>query len=253
MVRTARHAGSAGLAYVLEGIVQNGGFCAAAWLMIAVWARGTAPTGRASRREIAAAALCLLALVPSRQASIAGLIALGVQLAGLRGTGTGRRVAALLLALALNLGWTSPYVLPLHAAVARLDARAVQALLHLVGVGARGGGNLVDSGSAGFGIEILARCASSYPFGGVCLAFIVTMLYQGRMPGRHDLPWRAASLLASMGLTELRLSWMTLREADFMWLHDGGGVTLYSLAGSALAALFPLLAARRGTARRSEP
>ena len=254
VVRTARHGGAAGLDYVLEGVLQNGAFAAAAWALIAAWAVGAGPARRASAGQLAAAAaLCLLGAVPSRQTAILVLIGLGVQLARPAGTRTGRKVAALLFALAFDSAWTSPYLLPLHAAVAPLDARAIQGLLHAAGVGVSGYGNLVAGATPGFGIEILARCASSYPFGGVCLAFVVTMLYQGRFPRRRDLPWLVASLAASVVLTELRLSWMALGEADFVWLHDGDGVTLYTLVAVAFAVLFPLLAARRGGGAGATP
>ncbi len=244
VVRTAPAAGPGA---VLEGVLQNGAFAAAAWVLIAAWAAGTGPARRASAGQIAAAVgVCLLGAVPSRQAAILMLAVLGAQLARPAGTRTGRQVAALLFALAFDSAWTSPYLLPLHAAVATLDTRAVLALLHAAGIGASGYDNLIGGVSPGFGIEVLARCASSYPFGGVCLAFVVTMLYQGRFPRRHDLPWLAASLAASVVLTELRLSWMALGEADYLWLHEGGGVTLYTLVAVALAVLFPLLAARRG-------
>ena len=245
VVRTARHDGGAGLGYVLEGVLQNGAFAAAAWALIVTWAGGAGPARRASAGQLAAAAaLCLLGAVPSRQAAILVLIVLGVQLARAGGTPAGRKVAALLFALAFDAAWTSPYLLPLHAAVATVDARAVQGLLHAAGVGVSRYGNLISGATPGFGIEILARCAASYPFGGVCLAFVVTVLYQGRFPRRRDLPWLAASLAASVALTELRLSWMALGEADFLWLHEGGGVTLYTLVAVAFAVLFPLLAAR---------
>ncbi len=247
VVRTARSDGAAGLGYVLDGVLQNGAFAAASWALIVAWAAGAGPARRASAGQIAAAAaLCLLGAMPSRQTAILVLIGLGVQLARPAGTRTGRKVAVLLFALAFDSAWTSPYLLALHAAVATLDARAVQGLLHAAGVGAGRYGNLIAGATPGFGIEILARCASSYPFGGVCLAFVVTLLYQGRFPRRRDLPWLVASLAASVVLTEVRLSWMALGDADYLWLHEGSGVTLYTLAAVACAVLFPLLAARGG-------
>ena len=243
-VRAAGHSGATGLGYVLEGVFQNGAFAAAAWVLTALWATRASPARHASGRQVAASvALGLFAVLPSRQAAILVLLVLGLQMLGPAGTRTGRKVAVLLLALALDGAWTSPYVLPLHAAVADLDARAVQGLLHLLGIGAAGYGNLVGSADSSGGIEILALCASSYPFGGVCLAYAVTTLYLERFPQRRDLPWLAASLAASVLLTELRLSWMVWREADYTWLHDGGGVTLYTLVATILAVLFPLLAA----------
>lgn len=253
-VRAARHSGTAGLDYALEGVLQNGAFAAAAWVLIALWAGAASPARRASAGQVAAAvALGLLAVVPSRQAAILVLLLLGLHLAAPAGTRAGRKVAVLLLALALDAAWTSPYALPLHAAVADLDARAVEGLLRLGGIAASGYGNLVAGADGTGGIEILARCASSYPFGGVCLAYAVTTLYLDRFPQRRDLPWLGASLAASVLLTELRLSWMVWREADFTWLHDGGGVTLYTLVATVLAVLFPVLAAREARPAYATP
>ncbi len=245
VVRTARHTDVAGFAYILEGVLQNGAFCAAAWVMVAVLARRVAAPAPASRRQIAAAiAICLLCAVPSRQATVLALVALGVQVARSGAGRSGRPVAALLVALAADLAWTSVYVMPLHTAAAALDARAVRALLALAGNDVAVHGNLIDNPASNFGLEILVRCASTYPLAGVWLAFVVTALYRGRLPGWRDLPWVAASAAASIVLTELRLSWMTLGDADFEWLHEGDGVTVYTLAAMGLAVLFPLLATR---------
>ena len=245
VVRTARHTDAAGLAYILEAIVQNGAFCAAAWVMVAVLARGASAPAVASRGQIAAViGICLLSALPSRQATVVSLVALGVLFAWSRDARSGRPVAALLVALAADMAWTSVYVMPLHARIALLDARAVRALWALSGNDLSVHGNLIDNPFNDFGIEVLVRCASSYPLAGVWLAFVVTSLYRGRLPRWRDLPWVAASFGASIVLTEFRLSWMTAREADFLWLHEGDGVTLYTLAAVGMAVLFPMLAAR---------
>ena len=259
VVRTARESAPLGLDRVVESVIQNGAFCAAAWLLIAAWvvevgAAGTGITERASGRQIATAlAACLPAVVPSRQTTILLLLILGAQLAWPAGTRAGRKIATLLFALAFDIAWTSPYALPLHAAVANLDAHAVRALLHVVGITVTEHGTLLDNPGNGFGIEILARCASSYPFSGVCLAFVICLLYLGRFPRWRDVPWLAGSLAVSVVLSEIRLSWMAVREVDYLWLHEGDGVTLYTLIAVGFAMLFPLLAVRVGAggARRA--
>ncbi len=251
VVRGSREGGAGGPALLLESVLENGAFSAAAWALVAAWAHGAASTGRATGRQIVASvAICLLCAVPIRQAMILALIVLGLWLARPAGTRSGRPVAALLLALAIDMAWSSAYLLPLHAAIATLDARAVEGMLGLGGIEAGVHANLIDNRTSGFSLEILANCASSFPLGGVGLAFVVTALYQGRLPRRGDLRWIAASLGASIVLTEIRLSWMASREASYVWLHDGDGVTLYTLSALGLAVLFPLLATRNAAVAR---
>ena len=254
VVRTARQAGPIGLDSVAEAVIRNGAFCAAAWVLIAAQAGGAGAAEPAGGRRIAAAvAVCLLGVAPSRQTAILLLFLLGVQLAWPAGTRPARKIAALLFAVGFDMAWTSPYALPLHAAVANLDAQVVPALLRGVGLAAGARGNLVDNASSGFGIEVLARCASSYPLGGICLAFVVTSVHLRRFPRWRDAPWLAASLIASAVLTEIRLAWMTMGKADYLWLHEGGGVTLYTFAAVGFAVLFPLLAVRSAPGARPVP
>lgn len=262
VVRTVGDPNAQGAALVVDGVLEHGAFPATAWLMIAALTRRGAPAAGtaaepAGRREIAAAiAICLLCALPTRQATMAALVLLGLPLARAPAGGPSRAVAALLLGLAGEIAWTSIYALPLHAAAARFDAVAVRGLLALAGIDAAGQGNVVDNPAENFGIEILAPCASSFPLAGIVLAFLVVVLHEERWPGRPFLirtclPWLAASALASVALTELRLSWMAAGEADYAWLHQGGGVTLYTLAAVGFAALFPLLATRAPALRRA--
>jgi len=220
-----------------------------AWAMLVMWAGKAAPAGRATPRQVAGGAVIgLVCLLPAAQATIVVLLALGVLFARPADTGAGRTVAALLVCLAADMIWTSAYALPLHGLAGRLDARAVAALLGLLGQTLAVHGNVIENIPARFGVEVLAFCASSFPLARVVLAFLVTMLYCGRKPRAADLPWLAASLLASVALTELRLCLMALGEPNYVWLHDGGGYTVYALVAVAFAVLFPVLAFIRGTA-----
>jgi hypothetical protein len=74
------------------------------------------------------------------------------------------------------------------------------------------------------------------------VAYLVTKLYLGHTPGRADLPWFAAALLASIVLTELRLCMLALSGPSYDWWHDGDGATVYTLAELAISVLFPVVA-----------
>lgn len=246
VIRTGRGTEAMGPSLILENVLQNGAFCVAAWGLIAALVQATSSEERASGRQIAATiGLCLLSAVPARQATILALIALAAQFGTQSSARPGRSVAVLLLALAIDMAWTSIYALPLHTNVSVLDARAVQAVAALAGFTVAAHGNVATNVDTGFGIEILARCTSSHPLAGVLLAFAVTLLYRREFPRSHDFTWMAMSFIASIVLSEMRLTWMVLREEDFDWLHEGSGVTVFALVGVGLAVLFPLLARRK--------
>jgi hypothetical protein len=248
VVRTARAADMGGAGFVLEAVLQNGAFCVAAWALIAVRTRQAPPGRQARAGEVAIMiGVCLICGVAARQAAIVALAALAVQF--LRDGGSGRMTAALLLALALDMAWSSACTMPLHTVAADLDAQAVRALLRAVGVAAEARDNVVANAD-GSGVEILVRCASSYPLAAVWLAYLAVSVHQGRLPQWSDAPWVVASLAASVALTESRLTWMAARETDFVWLHEGGGATLYGLVATGSAVLFPLLAAHASRAER---
>jgi hypothetical protein len=234
------------LASIAHCIIGDGAFNIAAWVLIAAKARDSMPRGFASRGQIAGAlAICLMLAVPTRQTTIAGLAVLGWILAVPSRTDRERQIAILLIALAMQMVWTSTYLLPLHDAVARIDAGICQALLGLIGEAVRVHGNLIENAGAGIDVEVLSACASSFPLAGMAAAFLITTVYWDRLPHFADLPWIAAALLASIALTEIRLSIMAMRPENYFWMHDGGGVTLYTLVATALAALFPTLRALR--------
>jgi hypothetical protein len=247
VIRTGWNPDAPLLLQIMESITGNGAFGVGAWILIAVLALKSVPSGPArGGMFLATIATSLPAILPSEQTAMLSLLALGGLWLRSAGIQADRAIALLLFALAGTIFWTSSYLLPLHAVVGLFDARVVQALLQLHGVAAGGYANIVANESGHESLEILAQCASSFPLSDVCLAFIVTILFLGRFPCRRDRGWLIASLLASIVLTEVRLLWMALSQSNYLWVHDGGGRVLYSLAAVILATLFPFLAARVG-------
>ena len=246
VLRTFPHGADGHFVWILNGVLGNGAFNIAAWVIIAVRIRGIAPTGMASRKQIALImAIALMCIVPRTQATVGPLLVLGIVLARTSGTRYGQDVAILLLGIAAELIWGSFYMLPLHASVAKLDAQAVAALLSLARQSVLAHGNVVANVSAQHSIEVLGFCASTFPLAQLGLAYLVTNVYCGRRPGRGDLPWFAAALLASIALTELRLSLLALSGTSYNWWHDGEGAAVYILAVTAVSVLFPFLATRK--------
>ena len=106
VVRTYPHEGAISLAAIARSIVADGAFNFAAWAMIAGVAGTIAPRGVASSRQIAlTTAIALMCVVPTRQATIAALLTLGLILALPAGTRQGRQVAILLFGLAAEMVW----------------------------------------------------------------------------------------------------------------------------------------------------
>jgi hypothetical protein len=235
-IRLAARPGTGGLDAVWGAILQNGAFRAAAWAMLGVIAWRKLPAAPGSLAGLALLSLaCLVAALPASQACMVAMLLLALHFAW---AGAPGRAAALLLAgLAADSVWTSPYLMPLHAACGRLDAALIRGL-----AGAGGSFNVVTTAVPGFDVEILGPCASSFPLAAVALAYAVTRLLDGRLPGRRDLPWLLLAWGVSIGLTETRLALMTRGPVTYTWLHDGGGVTVYALLATAAAFLVPVLA-----------
>jgi hypothetical protein len=105
-------------------------------------------------------------------------------------------------------------------------------------------GGVVENATTGFSLVILPPCASSYPLAAVALAFTVVVIYLGQWPRLRHLPFLAASLIASMVLTELRLTLLAIDLPTYEWWHSGPGTSIYAMAALGLAALFPVMAAR---------
>lgn len=236
---------------ISQSILGNGAFAVGAWIAIVMLTlRTTLGSPAPMRVSLATIAACLPVILPSEQTVMLGMLALGTLRFRSHDSVASRTIALLLFALAGNLFWTSSYLLPLHAWVGMFDARVVTLLLQLGGISADSYANLVINQTDNSGLEVLAQCASSFPLSGICLGFIVTVVCLGQPLRRHDLGWLMASLLVSVALTEVRLLWMALSQEDYLWLHDGSGQDLYSLAAVLLATVFPLLAARAGGGSR---
>jgi hypothetical protein len=243
VVRTFPHGPTISLGSIGPSIISAGAFNVAAWVLIVAWIGRASPKGVATGRQIGTAlAASLFCVVPSQQAIVGALFALGIGIVLSPRTHYSRKVAMLVFCLAMELMWRSVYLLPFHAMIATIDARFCDAILSLLGQSIQAHANQIENIRTGFAIEVLAPCASSFPLAGVCVAFFVTMLYCGRFPRSADLPWFALALVASILLTEARLSLMSMGEATYTWLHDGDGVAVYTLSALALAILFPVLA-----------
>ena len=228
---------------VLQSILIGGAFGVAAWAMIfARFGRLVPDRPAPTHLLIATLAVGVLCAVPVRPTTALALAALGGWLRLAPGATRSGRQAGLLL-LALSLTWASSCLAPLHVIVGRLDAHAVAWLSNLAGIAVTPISNTAMTGD--FGVEILAGCTSSWQLPDVLLAFVVVVLYRRGECQWRDLPFLLAALVASIVLTELRLSLMVRNEADFLWWHDGNGSTIYSLAALASAITFPLLATLR--------
>jgi hypothetical protein len=237
---------------IADRIFGAGAFSVVAWAMILKRAGKLVPERPASPRLVFVALvlglLCAVPVDPALVLALAGLA--GGLLLQSDATRAGRQAGLLLLVLAGS--WASPDLRPLHVAIAYGDAHAVGWLMHLAGASVVVRGNLVINGN--FAIEILSDCASSAPFAQVILAFVVIALYRRGSCRRADAPWLLCSLLASIVLTEIRLSLMAISHADYSWWHDGLGVTVYQFVALAPAMAFPLLATVGATnASASDP
>lgn len=230
---------------VVSAVLSNGAFNVVAWLMIASSLRRAEPPRPASRRQIVGAlAVASLCGVPTGQATIIGLLISGVMLLSASGPPGDRRIGILLVGLAVQMVWTSDYLLPLHAIVAHADARICEAMLRLFGTAVQVRGNLLENAAAAIDIEILGPCAASFPLAGVAMAFLTVVVFWGRLPCRSDWPWLLLALFGSVVLTETRLSLMALGDAAYFWIHDGDGAALYTVSATIFAIAFPTLAAR---------
>jgi hypothetical protein len=236
---------AAAIADIANSIIEAGAFTVAAWVMVMMRVGDLVPKGPASPRLVLAVlGIGLLCVIPSRPATAFVLSVLGgALLPSPQATRGGRQAGLLLLALALAAASESKLLGPLHVWVAGLDAELVAWIGRLAGMPAVADGNVVMQGTTG--IEIWIACTSSVQLPQVVLAFCVVVLHRRGECRRGDLPWLLSALLASVALTEIRLSQMIRSDADYTWWHSGPGLTIYSLAGLTLALLFPFLATIR--------
>jgi hypothetical protein len=229
-----------GVQALANSFLGAGAFSAAAWLMI------IARSGKLGLSDAAPAGLImatlamgLLCAVPIGMATTLALVLLGAALAAQPGPSRGgREIGYLLFGLAATCA--SRQFSFIHAAAARIDAQIVVRIVHLAGIPATVKDNLV--GNDHFAIEVLNPCASSMRLASVLLAYIVVAIWVRGTLRRSDLPWMAASLLASIVLTEIRLSLMVPSLADWDWWHNGTGSWIYEYFALAVAIAIPLAA-----------
>lgn len=232
------------IAAMLNRILENGAFDVFAWIMIAVGCIQLHDDRPASGRAILAALLAAaLVLVPGRLATAAALtLVAGIVFAGAPAAASARPTRLVLAALAAEALWMSWPLAGLHVLVGTVDAGIVTHLLRALGQAAYQHGNVVENVSGSFSIAVWPYCSSSLPLASVCLAFVVITFYRGHALRRAHLPWLAASLLASVALTELRLVLMAWDAGAYAWWHSGPGVSVYAVAALAVTAVAPMLA-----------
>lgn len=235
---------------IMMRVLDNGAFDVFAWMMVFARSGRLTEAGAASRRQIGTAFLAgAVALAPVRlAAAVALMLVAWLLLTDRRTSRAGREAALLLLALVLEMVWTSRFAIP-HTIVTHVDARICAFLLGLLHMEATAHADVVANATMGFSVAIWPYCASSYPLSAVCLAFLVTLLYLGQTPRWGHGLWLGMSLITSMLLTEIRLVLLARGESDYHWWHDGPGAPVYVLAAVGLAIVFPVLAARREPTR----
>lgn len=245
IVRGASPGSMPDLDAMIARVLDNGAFDVFAWTMAFARSTGMFEAGPASRRQICSTFLAgAIALAPVRLATGAALVTLAaLLLTDRRSLHAGRQVGMILLALAFETVWTSPLLALPHMIVSRVDAKVCAFLFGLLGNDATVHGNVVANVSGDFSIAVWPYCTSSHSLAGVCLAFLVTLVYLGQTPARRHAPWLAVSLAGSILLTEVRLLMLGTSEANYLWWHDGPGASIYVLTALSLAVVFPILAA----------
>jgi hypothetical protein len=231
------------LATMWDCFVGSGAFIVAAWVMILARASNVIADRPASANAILAAlGIGVPCALPARPAIALAVALLGIGLLRHEAATRRGRQAGWLLVCVAGVA-VSGFLGLLHVMVGRLDAQVVAGVWRLLGSDAVAAGNTVTN--RGFELDVWTPCTSSVPLLQVVLAFVVIAIYRRGNCRRSDLPWLIASLVASVVLTEIRLTLMARGEADYTWLHDGSGVTVYAFAAMILAILFPWCATSR--------
>ena len=245
-IRAASDVGGPGLQSFIDGIVSDSAFVVFAWIFILVRAARSLTIEAASSKQIWGALLAAaISVVPFRLANASALVILGLNFLLIPGSRqAGRDIAWCLFALALESIWLSSLLAPLHVLVGHLDARICALLLDLLNMAAQAQGGVVENATTGFSVVIWPGCSSSYPLAAVALAFTVVTIYTGQQPQLRQVPFLAASMIASIILTEWRLALLAIDLPRYEWWHAGPGTSIYAIAALGLAALFPAMAAR---------
>lgn len=244
-IRAASGVDGPGLQSFIDGIVSDSAFVVFAWILILVRAVRKLTTEAASSQQIGGALLAGgISVAPFRLANASALVILGLNFLFIPGSRQAARdIAWCLFALALESVWLSSLIAPLHVLVGHLDSRICVLLLGLLNMAAHAQGGVVENATTGFSIMIWPGCSSSYPLAAVALAFTVMTIYTGQRPRLRQLPILAASMIASIILTEWRLSLLAINLPRYEWWHAGPGASIYAIAALGLAALFPAMAA----------
>ncbi len=139
-----------------------------------------------------------------------------------------KRIGLILLIIALQRGLGME---PLHGAVSRFDAQAVEALMAAIGHPITRIGNLLIGPNMPDGLLVLAHCASTilmFPMG---FGFIALVLTDRERLTRSDWQWLAAILAAAVIINLIRLSLMLRGQEAYESLHDGTGASVIGLLG----------------------
>ena len=218
---TSSFADGPSLQTIADGIVSQSAFDLLAWMVIFEAARSLSRETPATRRHILQTVLVgVFCAIPVRQSDAVAMLALGYFIYQQdQPVGYARRISLVLAALAFEDIWTFDNFL--HVAVGKFDAQVVAAIYRGCGLAVTVHGNVVQHGVDQFGIMVLGPCASSYMLAGTGVAFLVTGLFRRATFGRFWFVWLCGSLLASVVLTEMRLSLMAADLSSYEWWHWG--------------------------------
>lgn len=225
----------------VSAIIGSSAFVVAAWVLI-LWRANhlTQPRDSSLSDIMIAFGLCLLFALPALETKIFALLMFSWVLLFRGGvTPNGRQAGLLLAILALREAWHTPYLHPLDVAVAHADAPVVAWLANHLGDHVTVAGKIV--GNQAFSIDILAGCSSAFPLADVALGFFVVVIWFRGECRLADLSWLMLSLVASILLTELRLTLIVPNQMTYEFWHNGQGNTLYEAVALGITLLIPFL------------
>jgi len=244
IVRTNDAGQGLSLIAIANSVITEGAFNVLAWIVVFENARSSPREARASGRQICQAVLlCAISVAPTKQAAAIAMLGFAALFCRQPEIAT-RRVAIIMLALASEIIWTSPYLDFLHVGVGRLDAAVVAALYRAFGYAVGAHGDVIENAGEQFNIIVIAQCSSSYLLASISVAFIVTILFLRRDRRRPGLGWLCAAYFASVVLTELRLVLMAASHSGYEWWHNGPGYPILSLAPTVPVIYCALMASR---------
>ena len=255
LVRIDSNGGSVSLGTIANSVINEGAFDLLAWVVVfentSLLSKGRPACRGEILQTLFIGALCL---IPTRQTVAVGMLVLALFFyTGHDASVFTRRISAILSALSFETVWTSPYLDFVHVTVGKFDAQIVAAIYRGLGHAASAYGNVVQNSANNFGITLVTQCSSSFILAGTGVAFLVTAFFRGESLNRYSIIWLCGCLIASVMLTELRLTLMARNEADYDWWHNGPGLSVYSLAATVSAVCFSIAATRnRGATKIAE-